>query len=86
MCFYVESYTLHHGLGLILGRGIEEGVDKRLCLLYCAHLHLTFEQHGYELPGSTYSRYFSIVNTTEPHILWLVESVDAEGPRIPSAD
>lgn len=84
MCFYVESYTLHHGLGLILGRGI--GVDKRLCLLYCAHLHLTFEQHRYELPGSTYSQIFFYSKYYRTYSPWLVESVDAAGPRIPSAD
>ena len=33
------------------------------------HIQLTFEQHGFELRGSTYTWIFSIVNITVLHDL-----------------
>ena len=37
-------------------------------------VHLTLEQHGFELCGSTCSQIFPTVNTTVPHDPWVVES------------
>lgn len=39
-----------------------------------------------ELNCALISRYFSVVNTTVLHSLWLVEPEDAEEPQIQRAD
>ena len=36
-------------------------------------VHLTLEQHGFELRGSTCSQIFPAVNTTALYNLWLTE-------------
>ena len=41
-------------------------------------LHLTLEQHGFELHGSTTLGFLSIVNITLPHYPQLAESLDVE--------
>ena len=41
-------------------------------------VHLTLEQHGFELRGSTCSQIFPAVNTTVPHDPWVVESSRTE--------
>ena len=60
--------------------------DHFFTALLSRYIHLSLEQHGFELCGFPYRGLFSIVNTAVLHDLQLVESMDAEGPCIQGAN
>lgn len=60
--------------------------DHFFTALLSRYIHLSLEQHGFQLRGFPYRGLFSIVNTAVLPDLQLVESMDAEGPCIQGAN
>ena len=69
--------------------GHEQGTENGLiCIESRKGTQLTLEQHGFDLCGSNYMQYFSIVNITQSPVGWIQErrNIDMKEIWIPSTD